>query len=48
MEFKREKRKKKNKKQEASVKRPMIVVAYIEKVSEAIVRIMKKHNYLWP
>jgi len=35
--------KKKNKKQEASVKRPMIVIPYVEKVSEAIVRIMK-HN----
>jgi len=28
----------------ASVKRPMIVIPYVEKVSEAIVRIMKKHN----
>jgi len=36
--------KKKNKKQEASVKRPVIVIPYVEKVSEAIVRIMKKHN----
>jgi len=44
MEFKGDKRKKKNKKQEASVKRPMIVIPYVEKVSEAIVRIMKKHN----
>jgi len=44
MEFKREKRKKRNKKQETSVKRPMIVVPHVEKVSEAIVRIMKKHN----
>ena len=37
-----DKRKKKNKKQEASVKRPMIVIPHVEKVSEAIVRIMKK------
>ena len=37
-------RKKKNKKQEAWVKRPMIIMPYVEKVSEAIVRIMKKHN----
>ena len=44
MEFKGDKRKKKNKKQEASMKRPMIVIPYVEKVSEAIVRIMKKHN----
>jgi len=44
IEFKDDKRKKKNKKQEASVKRPMIVMPYVEKVSEAIVRIMKKHN----
>jgi len=44
MEFKGDKRKKKNKKQEASVKRPMIVIPYVEKVLEAIVRIMKKHN----
>ena len=41
-------RKKKNKKQEASVKRPMIVIPYVEKVSEAIVRIMKKHNVPMP
>ena len=32
MEFKREKRKKKNKKQETSVKRPMIVVPHVEKI----------------
>ena len=44
MEFKGDKRKKKNKKQEASVKRPMIIIPYVEKVSEATVRIMKKHN----
>ena len=44
MEFKGDKRKKKNKKQEASVKRPMIVIPHVEKVSEAIVRIMKKYN----
>jgi len=44
MEFKGDKRKKKNKKQEASVKRPMIAIPYVEKVSEATVRIMKKHN----
>ena len=44
MELKGDKRKKKNKKQEASVKRPMIVIPYVEKVSEAMVRIMKKHN----
>jgi len=46
MEFKGDKRKKKNKKQKASVKRPMIVIPYVEKVSEATVRIklMKKHN----
>jgi len=44
MEFKGDKRKKKNKKQEASVKRPMIVIPYLKKVSEATVRIMKKHN----
>jgi len=43
-EFKGDKRKKKNKKQEASVKRHMIVIPYVEKVLEAIVRIMKKHN----
>ena len=43
MEFKGDKRKKKNKKQEASVKRPMIVIPHVEKVSEAIVRIM---NYV--
>ena len=42
MEFKVDKKKKKNKKQEASVKRPMIVIPYIEKVSETIVRSMKK------
>ena len=44
MEFKGDKRKKTNKKQEASVKRPVIVIPYVEKVSEAIVRIMKKRN----
>ena len=44
MEFKGDKRKKKNKKQEASVQRPMIVIPYVEKVLEAIVRLMKKHN----
>jgi len=44
MELKGDKRKKKNKKQETSVKRPMIVTPYVEKVSEAIVRIMKKYN----
>jgi len=44
MEFKGDKRKRKNKKQKASVKRPMIVIPYVEKVLEAIVRIMKKHN----
>ena len=44
MEFKGDNRKKKNKKQEASVKRPMIAIPYVEKVSEATVRIMKKHN----
>jgi len=32
MEFKGDKRKKKNKKQKASVKRPMIVIPYVEKV----------------
>jgi len=44
VEFKGDKRKKKNKKQEASVKRPVIIIPHVEKVSEAIVRIMKKHN----
>jgi len=44
MEFKGDKRKKKNKKQEASVKRPVVIMPYVEKVSEAIVRIMKKYN----
>ena len=38
MEFKGDKRKKKNKKHEASVKMPMIVIPYVEKVLEAIVR----------
>jgi len=42
MESKGDKRKKKNKKQEDAVKRPMIATPYIEKVSEATVRIMKK------
>ena len=45
MEFKGVKRKKK-KKQEASVKRPMVVIPYVEKVSEVIVRTMI--TYLWP
>ena len=40
MEFIGDKRMKKNKKQAASVKRPVIVIPYVEKVSEAIVRIM--------
>ena len=44
MGFKSDNRKKKNKKQEATVKRLMIVIPYVEKVSEATVRIMKKHN----
>ena len=44
MEFKTDKRKKKNKKQEALVKRPMIIIPYVEKVLAAIVTIMKKHN----
>ena len=44
MEFKSDKRKKKNKKQEALVKRPMIIIPYVEKVLAAIVTIMKKHN----
>ena len=46
IEFKDDKRKKKNKKHKASVKSPMIVIPYVEKVSEATVRIklMKKHN----
>jgi len=44
MESKGDERKKTNKKQEVSVKRPMIVTPHVEKVSEAIVRIMKKHN----
>ena len=26
------------------MKRPMVVIPYVEKVSEVIVRIMKKHN----
>jgi len=43
MEFKGDKRKKKNKKQETLVKRPMAVTPYVEKVLEAIVRIIKKH-----
>jgi len=34
----------KRKKQEASVKKPMIVIPYVEKVLGAIVKIMKKHN----
>jgi len=38
MEFKGDKRKKKNKKQEASVKRPVIVIPYVEKVSEDVSR----------
>ena len=38
MVFKGDKRKKKNKKHEASVKMPMIVIPYVEKVLEAIVR----------
>jgi len=44
MEFKGDKRKKKNKKQETSVKRTMILIPYVQKVSKARVRIMKKHN----
>jgi len=44
IEFKGDKRKKNIKKQETSEKRPMIVIPYVEKVLEAIVRIMKKHN----
>ena len=44
MEFKSDKRKKKNKKQEALVKRPTIIIPYVEKVLAAIVTIMKKHN----
>ena len=42
--LKGDKRKKKNKKQEASLKRPVIVIPYVEKVLEAIVRIMNKHS----
>jgi len=32
------------KKQEASVKMPMIVIPYVQNVFEATVRVMKKHN----
>jgi len=42
LDGKGDKMKKKNKKQKASVKRPMIVIPNVEKVSEAIVRITKK------
>jgi len=36
--------KKKRKKKEVSEYRPLIVIPYVEKVSESIVRVMKKHN----
>ena len=36
--------KKQKKPQEDSVKRPLVVIQYVEKVSEAIARIMKKYN----
>ena len=36
----------KEKKQDAAVTRPSVVIPYVEKVSETVARIMKKYNVL--
>jgi len=38
------KRNKKTEKQRDSLQRPMVVIPYVENVSEAVARIMRKHN----
>jgi len=38
------KRNKKTGKQRDSLQRPMVVIPYVENVSEAVARIMRKHN----
>jgi len=38
------KRNKKTRKQHDSLQQPMVVILYVENVSEAVARIMRKHN----
>jgi len=43
-QMEQKKQKKKQKKQEQSSSRPLVVIPYVEKTSEAVTRIMRKHN----